>query len=147
VARRQAAIPGARDEGVHDELHHSSELVAGKRRAAEPPEVELVRLADGQPVDSVAPIDEPRAGKEHVVVGRAGERAQEAGDHRAGVRTEHLRLAHVAGVPGVARSGVGRVAQELVVVGDRHERVGSVDDRLATPGLTQRPHDVADECL
>ena len=114
---------------------------------ADAPEVELMRLADGEPIDAIAPVDEPRAGKQHVFVAGASQRTQQAGDHGAGMRPQDLRVAHVARVPRVARRGLGRVPEQLVVVRDPHERVGAMDDHVAVPGLAQRRHGVVDEEL
>ena len=106
-----------------------------------------MRLANREPIDAIAPVDEPGAGKQHVFVGGASQRTQQAGNHRARMRPQDLRVAHVARVPRVARRGVGGVPEQLVVVGDRHERLGAMDDHIAVPGLAQRRHSVLDEEL
>ena len=78
-----------------------------------------MRFPDRQPVDPVSPVDEPRADEQYILVDGASKRAQQTRDHRARVGPQHLRLAHVARVPRIARRCVGRIPETLVVVGHR----------------------------
>src|SRR5271157_956984 len=51
---------------------------------------------------------------------------------------EHLPGAHVAGVTSFPGDRVGRVAQSVVVVGDRHDLRAPAPADLAGPGAGQR---------
>ena len=103
--------------------------------AADAPEVELVGLAHMQPVDGVATVDQ--ADRRQQDVGRLAVRRQviqQRWDHRRGVRAQHGRSGHVARVARVARDGVGRVPQALVIVVDGYHGIGAVHEHLTAPG-------------
>ena len=91
-------------------------MVSGLR-SADPPQVELVRLADVQPIDHVSAVDEAGARHDDVVgVTGPNEAAQRPGHHRRHVRAQEPAVVDVARVPGLAGRGVGRIAEHLVVV-------------------------------
>ena len=121
VHGRTAAVGAARQERGDDEGHHLLQVVEAQRAAAHPPEVELVRLADVQAVDGVAPVDDAGAGEEDVLVAGVAQRAQGARDQRGGVRPQHPPVVDVAAVAGVPGGRLGRVAEPVVVVGDVHD--------------------------
>ena len=106
-------MPRSGQDRRDDEADHLVEVAAVERlAAADAPQVELVRLADVQPIDHVAAVDEARACHDDVVgvTGRA-RRAQRGGHHRGHVRPQEPALVDVARVAGLAGGGVGRVAE------------------------------------
>ena len=135
---RDRAMAAAGQHRRDDQLDHLLEVAAVEpRSAADPPQVELVGLADVQPVDHVAAVDQARAGHHHVVV-TAGQPPQGGRHHGRGVRAQQVRVVQVARVAGIAGGGVRRVAEQLVVLGDGHHRAGPVDEDRAAPARGQR---------
>ena len=139
-AARAAARPPPPD--------HVGQLGRAERLAApDPPQVELVRLSDVEPVDPVPPPDQAGAGEERVVGRRGGEAAEQRRDHGRGLRPEQPAAGDVAGVAGVARGAAGRVEEPVVVVGDGDDRLGPLLEHRAAPGVAQRRDGGVDEEL
>ena len=147
MRRVERPVPRSGHDRRDDELDHLVEVAGGQRLAAAyPPQVELVRLADVQAVDHVAAVDEARARHDDVVgVTGPGEAAQRPGHHRRHVRAQQTAVVDVARVAGLAGGGVGRVAERLVVVGDRDDRARTVDEHRSAPdpfeGIADRGRD------
>jgi hypothetical protein len=128
----------AGEHAAHYDLDHLDKGSGVERAAGDTPQVELVRLADMQPIDRVAAIRQTRAHQQHVVVVCRGDRAQRARDHRGRLGAKQTARRHVPRVTRVARRGIRRIAQIVVVVGDADERGRSIDDHGALPALAQR---------
>ncbi len=58
----------ARQHRTRDCFDHGHEIVTRQRTLRDSPQVELMRLADVQPVDSVTPIRQTGAREQHVLV-------------------------------------------------------------------------------
>jgi hypothetical protein len=138
-ARLQAVTP-ARRQRLHQQADHLTEVGVVERPARDAPQVELVGRCGMEPVDGVAPVDNPRTDQEHVGggggLGREG--TQGGGDHRAGVAAQHAVLVEVAGVAHVPADRVGRDAQPVVVVLDGDHTRPPVPAHLAVPGRGER---------
>jgi hypothetical protein len=81
-----------REHRACDGFDHRDEIVTGQRTLHDSPQVELVRLADVQPVDCIATVRETRARDQHVCVARRRNHAQRPRNHRGGLRAqEQLR--------------------------------------------------------
>jgi hypothetical protein len=127
----------ARQQRLDDRGDHGVEVALAHRPARDPPQVELVGLADVQAIDDVAAVDEAGHAHEHVVRRGGRQRAQRRRDARRRVRTQHPPRVDVARVAPVAGGGVGAVAQRVVVVGDRDHPARAVDKRAAAPARGQ----------
>jgi hypothetical protein len=147
VARRHGPHRQSGRERRAGDRHHALEVASGHRRARGAPHVELMRLAHVQPVDDVAAVDDAGAGHERIVRAQLGELAQRARDDRRHVRSQHGARRDVAGVPGLARDAVGRVAQRVVVVGDRDDAAAAPHVDVRAPGPGQRGDRRLDEPL
>ena len=122
-----------------DEADHLLQVIRGERLApAHAPQVELVRLADVEPIDHVAAVDQARACHDDVAgAARRDEAAKRIGDHRRHVRPQEPVLVEIARVPGLPRRGSGRIAERLVVRADRDDRARPVDQHRSAPGALQ----------
>jgi hypothetical protein len=97
-----------------------------------------VRLADVQPVDHVAAVDESGACHDDVVrAAGPGEAADRLGHDRGHVGSQEPAVVDVARVPGLPCRGAGRVAEHLVVRADRDDRTRPVDEHRSTPRLLE----------
>jgi hypothetical protein len=147
---REHALAYAGHERRDDRRDHVREVGFGHRRAGHAPQVELVRLADVQPVDAVAPPHQSGDGHQDVVGWRRGQLAQRAGNGCRGVRAQHPPRVDVGGRGDeplhavVAGGGVGEIAQRQGVgqlrVADGMDVVGHGSSlersgwRLESPG-------------
>ena len=116
-----------------DALDHRDQVVARERPPRDPPQIELVRLADVQAIDRVAPVGQAGARHNNVFVARRRDHAQRARNHRGRLRPQQQLRRQVARVARVARRTVGRVAEIIVVVGDRNERRRAMHDDRTIP--------------
>src|ERR1022692_2741727 len=147
VRPRLLAVRQVRGQRLEDDRDHLVQIGAAHRPAGDPPQVELVRAPGVLPVDRVPAVDHPRADEEHVVAGFFGELAQRWRDHGARLTAEHLPFADVAGVARLSGDRAGRVAETVVVVGDRHDARTAAPADLAGPGTGQRRDDPVDDEL
>ena len=121
---RERPVRRIRQHGRDDQIDHLLEVGGRQGRVApHPPQVELVRLADVQAVDHVAPVDEPGTGDDEIEAGvRTRDVPERPRDHRRGVRAQQPAVVEVAGVPRLARRCIGRIAEQLIVLRERHDR-------------------------
>ena len=71
-----------RHAGQHrrsDALDHREQVVTRERPLRDPPQIELVRLADMQAIDGVAPIRQAGTREQHILVARRRDHAQRRG--------------------------------------------------------------------
>ena len=145
---RLDAVLRTRERGAHDDLDHLFEITGVEPEIArDPPEVQLVRQPGVEPVDRVSAVDEARAHEQHVFGTVRRERTQRARDQGRRVRAQHLGRRHVSRVARVARDGVGRVAERVVVVVQRDDARTAMDSGHAAPRTGQRGDDVVDDAL
>ncbi len=147
VARRRKPERRAGQHRVRRDVDHLLERRASEWATRDAPEIELVRLADVQPIDRVAPVSEPRAHEQHVVVAGRREHPERGRDHRGRLRAEQPIGRHVPRVARITRRAVGRIAERVVVFGDRDDRRRAVHDDRATPARGERRDGVAHEQL
>ena len=143
--RVHSRIQPQRHAGQHrarDDFDHGHQVIARERTLRDPPQIELMRLADVQPVDRVPPIGQAGAREYHVLVTRRCDHAQRARNHRRGLRTQQQLRRQVPRVAGIARCAVGWVAQGVVIVGRWHQRRRAVHHDGTAP---RRPQSV--ECV
>src|SRR5699024_1386382 len=89
-----------REDGLDQFLDHAEHvLVAGVARAADAPQVDLVRFSDVAAIDDVAPVNEPWSDDQLVDAGVPGICLQRGWQLGAHVTTQHDRWADVSGVP------------------------------------------------
>src|ERR1039457_1470165 len=147
VRPRLLAVRQARGQRLEDERDHLVQVGAAHRLARDPPQVELVRAPGVLPVDRVPAVHDPRADEEHVAAGLFGQLAERWRDHDARVTAEHLPGIDVAGVARLSGDRAGRVAETVVIVGDRHDAGTAAPANLAGPGARQRLDGPVDEEL
>jgi hypothetical protein len=92
----------ARQHRTGNGLDHRDQIVARQRSLRDPPQVELMRLADVQPVDRVAPIGQAGAREQHILVARRRDHAQRARNHCRRLRAQEQLRRQIARVTGVA---------------------------------------------
>lgn len=149
VHGRHGPPPPPRQRGPDDPVDQLFQRHLGQGPAdvgADAPDVELVWLPDVLPVDHVAPVDHPRTHQRHVVAASGRDLLQRQRHHRAGVAAEHQLLGEVAAVARVTRSRAGLVAEPVVVVADRDDRVG-VTAGNRRRGIVDRVTDRVDQVL
>jgi hypothetical protein len=118
--------------------HAEHVVVAGVARAADAPQVDLVRLSDVAAIDDVAPVHEPWSDDQLVDAGVPAIRLQRGRQLGARVTTQHDGWADVPGVPAGAGHVIGVVTEAIVVRGNRDDgRASHVPDR-ATPCAFKR---------
>jgi hypothetical protein len=148
VDPRLLAVRQTGDQRLEQARDHLVQVLAGHRTARDPPQIELVRRAAVLPGDGVPAVHHPGAGQQHIVAaGTAGKPPQRGRDHGAGMAAEHPAGTHVAGVTGFPGDRGGRVAQPIVVVGDRDDSRAPAPPHLARPDTGQRGGDPVGEDL
>ena len=120
-----------------DALDHRDQVVARERPSRDPPQIELVRLADVQAIDRIAPVGQAGTRDDNVFGARRRDHAQRARNHRGGLSPQQQLWREVARVARIARRTVGWVAEIIVVVGDRNERRRAMHDDRTIPRGTQ----------
>ncbi len=147
MARGNASVTGSGQRRAYHLADHVVEVVGGEPATPESPQIDLVGLAGMQPIDGVAPVDQAGADQQQVVGRVESQRTQGARDHRRGLGAQQHALRHVARVARVSGGSVGRIAEPVVVVFDRHQRPGAVEEAPATPALGERFVKCADDPL
>lgn len=136
-----------REERVGQELEHLVQVVVTDGVPGDPPDVELVGGPGVQPVDGVPSVRDARADEEHVVGRVCCQGSEGGGDHGARMASQHTPIVHIARVAGVAGHRVGRIAEAVIVVGQRHDAGAACDPNVAAPGVAQGPDSQLDEEL
>jgi hypothetical protein len=133
-------------EGVDGGRDHRIQRVAPEPAPGQAPQVELVRLADVQPVDGVAPVDEAGYG-EQLVTDPTAQPPECGRNGRRRVRPQQPGLVEIAGVAPVARGAVGRIAERVVVVDDGDDTVAAMHADGYPPELREALEGDCDERL
>lgn len=124
---------GSWENGIDQFSNHVEHvLVSGAWRAADAPQVDLVRFSDVAAVDGVASIHEPRRDDQFIDISAADVGFQRGGELRAHVAAQHGRRADVSGVAAGAGDIAPGIPEAVVVRGDRDDgRAAHVPDRAA----------------
>jgi len=107
----------------------------------------LVRGPGVLPVDGVAAVRDPRAGQQHVITRLAGKPSQRRRDHGAGMTAQHAPGIDVSGLAALPGDRLDRIAEPVIIVGDRHDPGTAAPADLAAPGPAQPFHSQADKDL
>jgi hypothetical protein len=127
----------ARQHRTGDGFDHRDQVVARQRTLRDSPQVQLMRLADVQTIDCVAPVGQTRASEQHVGIERRRDHAQSARNHCRGLRPQEQLWGQITRVTRVAGCTVGRIAEVVVIVGGRNHRWRAIHHDRTVPRCPQ----------